>query len=156
LRKIDTRTRKKRRLVNWAILGGLVSIFPVGNMWILGSYQRGWPTLTGKVVEIKHHGLKRTVTYRYKVMGRVIEKQQTSWDISLWDYINNTVPNFKEGDLVQVHHHPQNVAISVLNPGYLAHLNFTRNKGIVVQDPYENIESTSEQMPPRPKVHPTL
>lgn len=69
---------------------------------------------THKVVFLPH---AQRVTYRYKVLGRVIEKTQVNWNVPWWDRVNNTVLDFKEDDFVLIHHHPNNVMLSVLKPG---------------------------------------
>lgn len=57
------------------------------------------------------------VTYRYKVLGRVIEKTQVNWNVPWWDRINNTQLDFKVGDFVTIYHHPHNVMLSIFKPG---------------------------------------
>jgi hypothetical protein len=138
------------RLAVYLSVGFFFVVFPVSTLAAQAWEQRNWPTLQAKIIEVVpiEGTNKRRVTYRYKVLGRVIEKTQTNWNVPWWDRINNTELDFKVGDLVTIYHHPHNVMLSIFKPGNFAHPNFGRLKGEVIED------ATKPARRPLPQVGP--
>lgn len=64
----------------------------------------------------------------YDMGEQVVERTQENWDYPFLDRVNDTVVDYKEGEIYWVSYHPFNAAMSILQPGRFARFNVSTKK----------------------------